>query len=233
MRIAELSRHSGVPIPTIKYYLREGLLPAGERTSRNQVQYAESHLRRLALVRAMVEVGGLSIAAARDVLTRMDSPGATALETLGKAQYAMTPRRDHAEDESWERASAEVAELAARRGWQVRPTNPARQALTEVIATLHRLGEGEYLVGVLDEYAEAAERLAVAEVDNLLHRPGLDSMAAGVVIWTVLGDALLAALRRLAQESESSRRFSEAGRRHTGPPPDGRSPAGWEPEAGS
>jgi DNA-binding transcriptional MerR regulator len=219
MRIAELSRQSGVPIPTIKYYLREGLLPAGERTSRNQVQYADSHLRRLALVRALVEVGGLSIAAARDILTRMDSPGASAMDTLGKAQYAMTPRRDHAEDELWQLASAEVAELAARRGWQVRPTNPAREALTEVIATLHRLGEGEYLVGLLDDYAAAAEGLAVAEVDNLLHRPGLDSMAAGVVIWTVLGDALLAALRRLAQESESSRRFSEVGGAPPPPPP--------------
>lgn len=208
MRIAELSHQSGVPIPTIKYYLREGLLPAGERTSRNQVQYAESHLRRLLLVRALIEVGGLSIAAARDVLTRMDTSGASALDTLGKAQYAMTPRREHAEDELWAAAGAEVADLAARRGWQVRPTNPALAALTEVIAALHRLGEGEYLTGMLDDYAEAAERLAVAEVDSLLHRPGLDTMAAGVVIWTVLGDALLAALRRLAQESETTRRFS-------------------------
>jgi len=32
MRIGELSRRSGVPVPSIKYYVREGLLPAGERT---------------------------------------------------------------------------------------------------------------------------------------------------------------------------------------------------------
>jgi DNA-binding transcriptional MerR regulator len=219
MRIAELSAQSGVPIPTIKYYLREGLLPAGERTSRNQVQYAESHLRRLALVRALVEVGGVSIAAARDVLARMDEPGLSALDTLGKAQFALTPRgersREHAADgdELWQVAQAEVADLVARRGWQIRPSNPALAALTEVIATLHRLGEGEYLAGLLDDYAGAAERLAVAEVDNLLHRPALDSMAAGVVVWTVLGDALLAALRRLAQESESGRRLGSTGRR--------------------
>src|SRR2546430_1153453 len=29
MRMGELSRRSGVSVPTIKYYLREGLLPAG------------------------------------------------------------------------------------------------------------------------------------------------------------------------------------------------------------
>jgi DNA-binding transcriptional MerR regulator len=39
MRIAELSRRSGVSVPTIKYYLREGLLPPGERTSPNQALY--------------------------------------------------------------------------------------------------------------------------------------------------------------------------------------------------
>jgi len=33
MRISQLSAESGVPIPTIKYYLREGLLPGGEATS--------------------------------------------------------------------------------------------------------------------------------------------------------------------------------------------------------
>ena len=36
MRISELSRHSGVPTTTIKFYIREGLLPAGTRSHRNQ-----------------------------------------------------------------------------------------------------------------------------------------------------------------------------------------------------
>ena len=40
MRIAELSQTTGVPVPTIKYYLREGLLPAGELTSPNQAMNA-------------------------------------------------------------------------------------------------------------------------------------------------------------------------------------------------
>jgi DNA-binding transcriptional MerR regulator len=36
MWIAELSRQTEVPVATIKYYLREGLLPAGELSSPNQ-----------------------------------------------------------------------------------------------------------------------------------------------------------------------------------------------------
>src|ERR1700716_801088 len=45
MRMAELSAESGVPVATIKYYLREGLLPPGERTSRNQARYDDVHVR--------------------------------------------------------------------------------------------------------------------------------------------------------------------------------------------
>ena len=46
MRIAELSQKTGVPVPTIKYYLREGLLPAGELTSPNQAHYDDRHVQR-------------------------------------------------------------------------------------------------------------------------------------------------------------------------------------------
>ena len=68
MRIAELSRRAGVPVPTVKYYLREGLLPPGRATAPTQAQYDETHEQRLRLVRALVEVAGLSLAAVRRVL---------------------------------------------------------------------------------------------------------------------------------------------------------------------
>ena len=55
-------RHSGVPVPTIKYCLREGPPRPGELTSPDQAQYDESHLRQLQLIRALAEAGGLSIA---------------------------------------------------------------------------------------------------------------------------------------------------------------------------
>jgi DNA-binding transcriptional MerR regulator len=205
MRIAELSRQSGVPVPTIKYYVREGLLPPGERTSPNQAQYEERHVRRLRLIRALVEVGDLSIAETRDVLASIDSPGKTLHETLGKAQHAVTPSFEgHVDEESWATASRQVEELVHRRGWQVKPASPAWQLLTQVLATFHALGQ-EDLAGLLDDYADAAERLADAEVEAVLSRPDLESMLEGVVIGTTLGDSLLAALRRLAQANVSAR----------------------------
>ncbi|MDX2026822.1 MerR family transcriptional regulator, partial [Microcella sp.] len=45
--MSELSATTGTPVPTLKFYLREGLLPAGERTSPNQSQYDDSHVERV------------------------------------------------------------------------------------------------------------------------------------------------------------------------------------------
>ena len=39
MRISALSEATGVPVPTLKFYLREGLLHPGEATSRTRAEY--------------------------------------------------------------------------------------------------------------------------------------------------------------------------------------------------
>jgi len=202
MRIAELSRRTGVPVPTIKYYLREGLVPAGERTSPNQARYDESHVHRVRLVRALVEVGGLSITAAKDVVELMHADGRTPLESIGKVHFAVLAAGQPHTPPADETA---VDELIERRGWQVRPTNPARGALAGVLDHFARLGQPDAL-SLLDTYADAAERLADAEV-NTLTGQDVDRMAEQVVMMTVLGNALLAALRGLAQESAATERF--------------------------
>ncbi|MEU7885372.1 MerR family transcriptional regulator [Microbispora bryophytorum] len=208
MRIAELSRRTGVPIPTIKYYMREGLLPQGERTGPNQARYGEEHVRRLRLARALVEVGGLPVASAREALALIFSSGVSEFDVLGKAQYALTPPRERAGDDAGDdagvEAAAQVDELIARRGWQVKPGNPARRTLADALATLRRLGEDDYL-DLLETYAETAEQLADTEVRAISRRSDLHSMAEAVVIWTALGDPVIASLRRLAQEARAAR----------------------------
>jgi DNA-binding transcriptional MerR regulator len=205
VRIAELSRLSGVPVGTIKYYVREGLVRPGELTSPNQAQYDDGHLRRLKLIRALVDVGELSIAETRDVLRSIDAPGKTLHETLGMAQQAVTPRLPgQVDEESLAIASKQVEELVRRRRWQVKAESPAWQLLVQVLATLDALGQ-EDLAALLDDYAAAAEPLAEAEVRCVLSRPDVESMLEGVVIGVTLGDTLLAALRRLAQANVSAR----------------------------
>jgi Cd(II)/Pb(II)-responsive transcriptional regulator len=51
VRIGELARASGTPVETIRFYEREGLLPAAARTEGNYRIYVPQHARRLAFIR--------------------------------------------------------------------------------------------------------------------------------------------------------------------------------------
>jgi DNA-binding transcriptional MerR regulator len=207
VRIAELSRQSGVAVPTIKYYLREGLLPPGELTSRNQARYDERHLRRLRLIRALTDLADVPLAGVRTVLEALDSDSMSLHDRIGHAHRAVTrSTQAGAEDAGRAAAAAEVADLVERRGWIVAPDAPALATLAETIAALRALGQ-EDLLGLLDGYADAADKTAAREVETVAARADPERIAEGVVIGTVLGECLVTALRLLAQENASASRL--------------------------
>uniref|UniRef100_UPI0031D8AD09 MerR family transcriptional regulator n=1 Tax=Saccharothrix mutabilis TaxID=33921 RepID=UPI0031D8AD09 len=202
MRIAELSRRTGVPVPTIKYYLREGLLPAGELTSPNQARYGEVHLHRLRLVRALAEVGGLSIAAVREVLGALDDPEKSLHKAMGTVERAVVGTGAAPTDEV---AHAQARAFVEAQGWTYRPRSDAFQSLVQVIATARELGH-ESFVGQLDGYARAAGPLAEQDLDYALSGRTRDAAMEIVVLGTVLGDAAFAVVRRLARREASGLR---------------------------
>jgi Cd(II)/Pb(II)-responsive transcriptional regulator len=51
MRIGELARRAGCGVDTARYYEREGLLPAPERSQGNYRVYGAAHLERLTFIR--------------------------------------------------------------------------------------------------------------------------------------------------------------------------------------
>ncbi|TCO46316.1 MerR-like DNA binding protein [Kribbella antiqua] len=212
MRIGELSRVTGVPVPTIKYYLREGLLPPGELSSPNQASYDEPHVRRLRLIRALVDLGQVPIAQVKNIVEGLDSKTLPLHEQIGRAHYAITRPRQlstSSEEPSYAAAEAQVTDLIARRGWTIHAEAPALTTLTETIAALRSLGQ-DNLVGHLDAYADAVEAFAELEIsavtspapDGAARTP--DAVAESVVIGTILGETLIASLRLLAQESLSA-----------------------------
>ncbi|MFD6657269.1 MerR family transcriptional regulator [Streptomyces parvus] len=206
MRIGELSRRSGVPVPTIKYYLREGLLAAGELTSPNQARYGPGHERRLRLIRALLDVGGLPLAAIGEVLRAMDDPGQPVHKVLGAAADRVTPTGGEAAGPDLEDAREEVAELVRRRGWQADERGTAAESLAGVLCALRRAGHGGY-IDLLDVYADAAEPIARADLDYVQRRVAREDLVESVVVGTVLGEAMFGALRRLAHIDVSFRRF--------------------------
>lgn len=201
MRISELARRTDVPVGTVKYYLREGLLPAGEATSATQARYHESHVVRLRLIRALLGTGGLSVAKARAVLAVIDNPAISIHDALGAAHGALPARPG---DELPDLSSAQ-AHLRRWR-WQVSETSPAVVLLAQALDALRAAGL-DTTDDLLDRYAHAAGELGqqdVAEVPTT----SLAEAVSFVVVGTLLLEPVLLALRRLAQEDASHRRFT-------------------------
>lgn len=199
MRISELSAQTGVTVPTIKYYLREGLLPEGERSSATQAAYGEKHVERLRVIRALLDAG-VSIAETRRVLGALDDPPANPHELLGTAHAAITPAAEDMLD------LTEAEALAAGLGWTPGACDPA--VLHAVARALDGLERAGFVVpkAVMREYLRSARRIADAEIAGV---PGESAEAAVryVVLGSVLVEPLLLALRRVAQQVSSGARF--------------------------
>jgi DNA-binding transcriptional MerR regulator len=209
MRISDLSRQTGVPVATIKFYLRERLLPPGTPTGRNQAEYGDAHLRRLRLIRAFTNIGQLDLTTVRDLLTAIESDRISLPHLYELVDRAIFPEQSAViGSENLAQARAEVDRFVEELGWRVDIDAPGRIRLAVVLATLQSLG-CECGIGFFTPYAEAAERLAIRELD-LLPPDGEGADRAAAVARSVLLEAALTALRRMAQEHHVVLRFGEA-----------------------
>jgi DNA-binding transcriptional MerR regulator len=68
LRVGELAEASGVPVPTIKHYLREGLLPEPVKTSRNMAYYPPEFVERIRLIKLLQEERFMPLRAIKSVL---------------------------------------------------------------------------------------------------------------------------------------------------------------------
>lgn len=82
LRMRELAEASGVPAPTIKHYLREGLLPEPVKTSRNMAYYPPEFVDRIKLIKRLQEERYLPLKAIKTVLDE-DPDRAKAMLELG------------------------------------------------------------------------------------------------------------------------------------------------------
>lgn len=214
MKMSELSRRSGVAIPTIKFYLREGLLPAGHATASNQADYDEDHLRRLRLVRALISFGGLSVTASREVLGAISEP-LDIFHTLGVAHYALgapvadtaaSPTEGTGPTDEPDAYVGEVTALIDAMGWDVGNSSPGRAGLATGLRALHKVGADVGLADLLP-YARLAEATARLDLDHLADFKDRIDVAERAVVLTVLLEPVLATLRRLAQENEATLRY--------------------------
>lgn len=74
MRIKELAQATGVDVETIRYYEKQGLLPAPARQDNGYRDYADEHLERLAFVRHCRALE-IPLADIRRLLSALGDPG--------------------------------------------------------------------------------------------------------------------------------------------------------------
>ncbi|MGF1662002.1 MAG: MerR family transcriptional regulator [Kineosporiaceae bacterium] len=198
MKIGELSARSGTSVPSIKYYLREGLLPPGVATASNQAEYSAAHLDRLDLIRALREGGELSIATLRQVFAAMDERQTDRPEYLAVAVASLSHPAGRpaptVED------VAIVDGLMRILGWDVDHGSPGRQDLERAVAAVRRHLPG-LVSGPENLVAHAGAMRALADVEiGDDYDPATDPEGALrlAVLGTVLFEPVLLALRKLA-----------------------------------
>lgn len=210
MRIGDLAKTTGVPVATLKFYLREGLLPAGTPTAVNQAEYDDVHVRRVKLVRALLHLGGLSIADAQRVLAAVDDETMPIHGAFGVAQGAMVPKLDR----------SGTLRRCACRGRPLRA-----QASTAGAAGCRRTGNARRCCGGVGRVRSAGR--ARHRHLRVVRRNGAGDGGAGragschhphpalraqqvehTVVGTVVFEVAYAALRRMALEHASAQRWS-------------------------
>ncbi|KAF2418058.1 MerR family transcriptional regulator [Microbacterium sp. B35-30] len=191
MKISELSELSGVPVATVKFYIREGMLARGEALSATRAEYGEEHLSRLRLIAALADVRGLPLARVREVLALIDAPLDDPMETLGRAVGALPPYVDGGRDD-YPRAREAIAEL----GLTYDADFTAVAQLDEALRALDAAGL-DASPAALARYGAAMRQVAADEVAPMGAMSPPEAVAYAV-LGTAMYEPVMLALRRLA-----------------------------------
>jgi DNA-binding transcriptional MerR regulator len=201
MKISELSARTGVSIPTLKFYLREGLLTPGELSAPNQADYGEAHIRRAALIRALRDVAGLSIARIRVIIDALDH-GGELFDVMGDTVDSLGGDPIDVFTEARREAATDVDRLLGDLGLPRREESLARHQLIAALASIREMLFPGMPVEGLIPYAQAALQVAAMEQAAT---PGMfelepDRAIEAAVLGLALFEPVLVAFRRLAHE---------------------------------
>jgi DNA-binding transcriptional MerR regulator len=180
LRMRELAEASGVPAPTIKHYLREGLLPEPVKTSRNMAYYPPEFVDRIKLIKRLQEERFLPLKAIKTVLDEDPDRAAAMLELgdqiLDRALAGERSRTSAAEVRKRYGVPKEVLDRLA--GLEVLTPNsrgysPSDVTIIEAISRFRAGGYDEQIgFTVYDtlRYKAALEELVRQEVDVVMER---------------------------------------------------------------
>ncbi|MCG2842418.1 MerR family transcriptional regulator [Sandaracinobacter sp. RS1-74] len=108
MRMRELEKASGVSRETIRFYIREGLLPEPDRTHRNSATYSDDHLARLLTIRRLRDERFLPLSVIRSLFEGQQT-GWLEPQMLPEIDHLLRARLDS--EEAWVNAEAFIADI--------------------------------------------------------------------------------------------------------------------------
>ena len=213
MKISELSRETDVPVASIKFYLREGLLQPGTRTAVNQADYGEQHVARLKFIRAMRDVAGMSLATIGEILAVANKRGMDAINGMAVAIDALAleaPGASEGHAKQIAQLEDELRSALYAEGWLFRPQAAAVTVLAKAIQAARDTFDPDCGVENVMDYARGAMRIAQGEMveGNPLARASQEESLVYALLGTVLFEPVILALRRLALESLTVRQLS-------------------------
>ncbi|MCB0857904.1 MAG: MerR family transcriptional regulator [Solirubrobacterales bacterium] len=179
LKMSGLVEASGVPAPTIKHYLREGLLPEPVKTSRNMAWYRPETVDRIRLIKRLQEERYMPLRAIKKVLEEEPDQAEAMLEVedriLERALAREQTRTSAAEVRKYgvpKKALERLAEIGIltpnSRGY-----SPSDVTIIEAMSRFRAGGYDEQIgFTVYDtlRYKHALEALVKEEVDVLMER---------------------------------------------------------------
>lgn len=199
MYVSELAAAADVPVATVKYYLRAGLLPPGVVVGPRRAEYDGSHLRRLKILRMLREVGGIPVATLQQVMDALDDTERRPHEVLCLVADALTHTSpDLTPDES---SRVMVDGALGEANWSgVRPDAAARLQLEALVRLLTSEGPLSVDPAALAFYVHLTDALCRAEIEFI----GDAGTGSGTLEDMLAGEAMfgqvLALLRRMGHE---------------------------------
>jgi DNA-binding transcriptional MerR regulator len=180
LRMGELAEASGVPAPTIKHYLREGLLPEPVKTSRNMAYYPPEFVDRIRVIKRLQEERFMPLKAIRSVLEEGPDRAEAMLELedriLDRALSAERSRTSAAEARKRYGVPKEVLDRLEELevlSPNTRGYSPSDVKIIEAISRFRAGGYDEQIgFTVYDtlRYKTALEELVRQEVDVVMNR---------------------------------------------------------------
>jgi DNA-binding transcriptional MerR regulator len=208
MRLAELSEASGTSTASIKFYLRSGLLEAGDAVHPTRAEYGERHVRRLQLIQGLRSAVGLGLEDIRRIVDAShgaDDSSPQRLALLATVQSVVLGYRGTGTGTG---ESAVVDGLVRVMGWPDEHSE-ARDAVGEHLAVMEAAGVATD-PAVLASYARAADAIAGAQLAVTGNQGSVEDLILTAAIGLHLHNQLILTLVALAQASHSIRRYGDA-----------------------